>query len=52
VGGDSGRLLKVWEAKENNPAAAVVAAQIADLLTELAAEVPAPAVAPAATIIA
>jgi hypothetical protein len=40
VGGDSGRLLKVWEAKENNPAAAVVAAQIADLLTELAAEVP------------
>jgi hypothetical protein len=41
VGGDSGRLLKVWEAKENNPAAAVVAAQIADLLTELAAEVPA-----------
>jgi hypothetical protein len=46
VGGDSGRLLKVWEAKENNPAAAVVAAQIADLLTELAAEVPAPATAP------
>ncbi len=38
VGADSNRLLKVWEAKENNPAAAVAAAQIGDLLAELAAD--------------
>lgn len=42
VGADSNRLLKVWEAKENNPAAAVAAAQIGDLLAELAAEATAP----------
>lgn len=49
VKGDSGRLLKVWEAKENNPAAAVVAAQITDLLGELSMEASAPAPASVAT---
>jgi len=51
VKGDSGRLLKVWEAKENNPAAAVVAAQITDLLGELSMEAPASVAAPAPVLI-
>lgn len=55
VGTDSERLLKVWVARENNPAAHEVAAQIVDLLYELAAmeeETPRPALVvtePAAT---
>lgn len=51
VKGDSGRLLKVWEAKENNPAAAVVAAQITDLLGELSMEAPGSVAAPAPVLV-